>query len=64
MFLCRLRGDLPDTAPAVPDEMQVGVEWLPLADLAQVRIYPKVLAAILAGGEIQNVQPVYLGDVN
>jgi len=47
----------------VPDPMQTGVEWIPLADLPRIRIYPSQLAGLLARG-IPDGGPVYLGDVN
>jgi len=49
----------------VRDAWQTGVEWLPLARLEEVRIYPSVLCELLpllASGDYEG--PVYLGDVN
>jgi len=64
MFLATLEGESP-VPDRVEDEMQVGVEWLPLDRLGAVRIYPSSLARILPGlsrGELP--EPLYLGDVN
>ncbi|MBN2170146.1 MAG: NUDIX domain-containing protein [Candidatus Krumholzibacteriota bacterium] len=47
----------------IPDSWQTGVAWIPLADLPRIRIYPRQLAGLLAGG-IPDGGPVYLGDVN
>lgn len=64
MFLATLEGESPDPE-RLEDEMQVGVEWLPVDSLGSVRIYPSALAHVLpalAGGEPR--EPLYLGDVN
>lgn len=48
-----------------PDVGQVGVEWLPLSELLQYRLYPqemrKHLKDYFIGGK---KPPVYLGDIN
>jgi ADP-ribose pyrophosphatase YjhB (NUDIX family) len=64
MFQCRLSRVRPRLEPTDPDERQVGVEWLPLADLAERRLYPSVLAEHLRDGLPPAEGPVYLGDVN
>lgn len=59
MFRCALPpGETPRAGP-VPDDIQVGVEWVPIADLPGLRHYPQGLAEAL-----QNPQgtPVYWGD--
>ena len=49
----------------VRDAWQTGVEWLSLARLDDVRIYPSVLAELLPGMATGTYSgPVYLGDVN
>lgn len=45
------------------DPRQIGVEWLPLATLAEARFFPKVIAKFVKDGEIV-VPEHYLGDVN
>lgn len=59
-FECRLL-ESPGTAPLEPDAGQVGLEWLPLADLAALPFYPKVLAT-----KLTSTDPAddfgYLGD--
>ncbi len=45
----------------IPDTNQVGVEWIPIINLCDIRLYPKELAAKIK----RNIsKPVYLGDVN
>lgn len=57
MFACTLVGDL--GAAVVPDEGQLGVTWLALDRLGEVRLYPAAL-----GRAIANRTRGYLGDVN
>jgi len=59
-LLERVEGWMP-----VRDAWQTGVDWLPLARLEEVRVYPSALAELLprlASGSYRG--PVYLGDVN
>ena len=46
-FECRLL-DPPGSLPQEPDFGQVGWEWLPVADLTSLPLYPKVVAARMA----------------
>lgn len=64
MFLASLEGEA-SGIERLDDEMQTGVEWLSLAGLAGVRIYPSALARLLPAlfrGGLPD--PMYLGDVN
>lgn len=62
LFECHLNEDYPPGMGANPDSGQVGMEWLPLAEIENVRIYPKILRNLLvADGEDVDF---YLGDVN
>ncbi|MCX5973400.1 MAG: NUDIX domain-containing protein [Coprothermobacterota bacterium] len=63
MFECVLLADPFTSEPILPDERQVGIAWLPLADLASYRLYPKELRAVLAHG-IDPDARIYLGDTN
>jgi len=45
------------------DMRQVGVTWIPLADLEKARFFPKILASFVVGDDIVVTRP-YLGDVN
>ncbi len=61
MFDCRLAdGAVAANGPS-PDNGQIDIAWVPLAELDAARIYPRILARLLAGGA---TDPVYLGDVN
>lgn len=44
-----------------PDSDQVGVEWVELSRLEEIRLYPAMLGVRLKQGF---PQPVYIGDVN
>jgi ADP-ribose pyrophosphatase YjhB (NUDIX family) len=64
MFLAELVGEAADTE-RLGDEMQVGVEWLPVGGLGRVRIYPSALARLLpelSAGRLP--EPLYIGDTN
>lgn len=47
---------------AHPDLGQVGIVWLPLAEIDSVRIYPKILRNLLTADYKE--ADIYLGDVN
>jgi ADP-ribose pyrophosphatase YjhB (NUDIX family) len=64
MFAAGLDGRVEGWKP-VRDAWQTGVEWLPLARLDGIRIYPSMLSELLpelAAGTYHGA--VYLGDVN
>lgn len=65
MFICRALGE-PDPARAVePDEGQVGVEWLPLEQIEEYRLYPQSMRAALREYFLRGVPlPAYWGNVN
>lgn len=46
-----------------PDSMQIGVEWIEIDKLKDIRIYPKELKKYITSKEIIN-DKIYLGDVN
>jgi 8-oxo-dGTP diphosphatase len=62
MFRCTLRSDAVASLGAVPDPRQIGAEWVDLAQLDRVRLYPRRLAEVLASRG--DVVFGYLGDVN
>ena len=64
MFRCRLVDRDAAKLGTVPDKAQVGIQWLPLSQLACVRIYPSCLAAELVRLAAGTPATVYLGDVN
>jgi 8-oxo-dGTP diphosphatase len=65
MFACTVRpGQTPGNGTC-PDSGQVGVAWLPVAELDRYRLYPKVLRSLIAGlGRDVRPECIYLGDVN
>jgi 8-oxo-dGTP pyrophosphatase MutT (NUDIX family) len=67
MFRCDLKEDqFPATGPLL-DAFQVGISWLPVAQLEQYRLYPAVLrelVKIVVSEEIKDSTQIYLGDVN
>ena len=67
MFHCDLKeGQIPANGPML-DTHQVGISWLPLAQLEQYRLYPAVLKGLLKNEVIKEINAstrVYLGDVN
>lgn len=44
-----------------PDSHQVGVEWMEIAKLDEIRLYPDTLSKLLQAGKSS---PCYLGDTN
>lgn len=60
-FECRLLEPPGTRAPGEPDVGQTGWEWLPLADLAAMPFYPRVLAGRLVRADGPGDSP-YLGD--
>lgn len=67
MFNCDLKeGQIPANGPLL-DTYQVGISWLPVAQLEQYRLYPAVLIELLkidVSKEINDSTRIYLGDVN
>jgi len=63
MFKARLLPGSVLGSPLEPDEKQVGLDWVPISNLAKLRIYPKILAEILPRLKEYD-GPVYLGDIN
>lgn len=62
MFECRLPEGAQPQNGCLTDTMQTGVEWVPLEELLDLRMYPQTLRPLLAAG--LPGEPVYLGDVN
>ncbi|MEI5909354.1 NUDIX domain-containing protein [Bacillus spongiae] len=64
-FVCTLVNELNiDKLPTNPDSHQVGIEWIPINELFQYRIYPKELRQYLIKYSNNEKSPVYLGDIN
>ncbi|MGG3281279.1 NUDIX domain-containing protein [Paenibacillus solani] len=62
-FECRLVGEGDFFQGHNPDEYQVGVEWVDLQALDQIRLYPHSLAKPLMNQDTQSVV-CYVGDTN
>ena len=62
-FICRLLNEN-HFLPSNPDSHQVGMEWLPVQQLQNYRIYPKELLSYLIKYTKNSATPVYLGDIN
>lgn len=62
MFWCHVVDDAEPHPGAVVDTYQVGLRWVPLADIATTNLYPHALRGWLAAAPED--RPIYLGDVN
>jgi ADP-ribose pyrophosphatase YjhB (NUDIX family) len=63
MFKCDLVSEEKLEIGYVPDEWQIGLEWIALEELDKFRIYPSELLKYLGKSEGLN-NTCYLGDVN
>jgi ADP-ribose pyrophosphatase YjhB (NUDIX family) len=63
MFSCTLAPGVQVGAGPLPDDDQLAVRWIPLAELVSARLYPLALSHAIAAGDWGD-QPVYLGDIN
>lgn len=65
MFLCSLSEKSNDIGNGiVPDEGKIGVEWLPLKELLNFRLYPQTMRKYIIEHMEGKIFPVYLGDIN
>ncbi|MEW9110015.1 MAG: NUDIX domain-containing protein [Cytobacillus gottheilii] len=65
MFLCRISEDSKEIGNGiVPDDGQIGVEWLQLSELLEYRLYPQTMRQFIMDHFAGKQQPVYLGDIN
>ena len=65
MFLCKIKGEYTTIQNGTyPDDGQIGVEWLPLSDLLNNRLYPQHMREYLVKFNKGERIPIYLGDVN
>ncbi len=58
VFRCTLREGSEPRLPAQPDPHQVGVEWVPLAQLAQTPLIPKFLRHLLPEIHTRELNPL------
>ena len=65
MFLCRLKNnDNVVGNGTIPDDGQIGVEWLPLSNLLEHRLYPQKLRTHFINYFNGDKHTTYLGDIN
>lgn len=62
MFICNIKNANDIKNGCIPDDKQVGIEWLDIKNLPQYNLYPKVLKTLIKQDGIEG--PIYLGDVN
>lgn len=62
-FACSVPDDYQAQSGSAADHGQIGVVWLPLADLTRYRLYPKLFQTLLAAG-LPTGGFGYLGDIN
>ncbi|GIP24673.1 NUDIX domain-containing protein [Paenibacillus sp. J22TS3] len=60
-FGCGIVGGDQPANGAIPDDTQIGVEWIDLDQLGDIRVYPRSLADQLKN---RRTEPRYLGDTN
>lgn len=63
IFRCYLNGNLDKKLQTEPDATQIGIKWVNLTDLVNMRFYPSTLAKILHNFDANNSTPTYLGEV-
>ena len=63
MFECQIDASSTPTNGKTPDAHQTGVAWVPLSELQNCRLYPKILCQILKNG-LSGLTTRYLDDVN
>ena len=63
MFRCTLAAE-EVLRPTEMDHWQTGVEWVELARIKEIRIYPTVLKACFDDQDFTPPQNIFLGDVN
>jgi len=63
MFECEIKEYQEIRNGNVPDDMQMGVEWINLKKIHEYNIYPKILKNLInKDGKIK--KKIYLGDIN
>lgn len=63
VFRCTLKNEPGDNNGTARDNRQVGLAWVPLADISRFRFFPNVLKDFVRGDDIV-VPQTYLGDIN
>ena len=63
MFECRIDASSSPATGKIPDANQTGVTWIPISEIQNCRLYPKILCQILRAG-LSDQTTRYLDDVN
>jgi 8-oxo-dGTP pyrophosphatase MutT (NUDIX family) len=64
-FVCHISTEQNGSSvPSNPDSHQVGIEWVPIYDLMDFRIYPKGIREYIQEYGNKKGNTVYLGDIN
>jgi len=61
MFSCDILNDNEIGMGGCMDDKQVGIAWLPLNNLEQMNLYPKILKSVIGN---PGTKIIYLGDAN
>lgn len=65
MFICKVIQDSKEIGNGIiPDDGQIGVEWLDLSELLNYRLYPQTMRKYIIDSFAGKQLPVYLGDIN
>ena len=59
IFLCELLNDKPER-PVEQDSMQIGIEWIDINDLSNIRLFPSDFGK-QASEVINGIAPIFLG---
>ncbi|HEY3250974.1 MAG TPA: NUDIX domain-containing protein [Ignavibacteria bacterium] len=62
MFLCEIDGDKQEPISG-PDAGQIGIEWLDLNNIKNIRLYPLAMREYL-NAALTQTRTIYLGDAN
>ena len=62
MFQCKLAENSSPKIGHIPDNNQIGIEWLNLDKINQYRLYPRSLQSVFAS--LNDSHKIYRGDIN
>jgi ADP-ribose pyrophosphatase YjhB (NUDIX family) len=63
VFCCKVEFEKVKEMGESPDNLQVGVQWIPVAEVNQYPLYPSFLKEAIFNKNLDQI-PAYLGDVN
>lgn len=64
LFLCSILNSDSLHEQSEPDKHQIGIEWLPVANLENLPLYPRSIRQKIRDFNMNRSGEVYLGDVN